>query len=47
MRRRRNTIEYAPSDAPKTSAADVEDDLPHARALIDMALRVLDEMSPW
>jgi hypothetical protein len=47
MRRRRNTIEYAPSDMPRTSAADVAEDLPKARALIELAAKVLDEMSPW
>ncbi|MBS2963319.1 hypothetical protein KGA66_09700 [Actinocrinis puniceicyclus] len=47
MRRRRNTIEYAPADTPRTTAQDVADDLPKARALIDLAATLLDEMSPW
>lgn len=47
MRRRRNTIEYAPSDMPRTTADDVADDLPKARALIELAAKVLDDMSPW
>lgn len=47
MRRRRNTIEYAPSDTPRTSVEDVSEDLPKARALIELAGRLLGEMSPW
>ena len=47
MRRRRNGVEYSSStQAPVTSDEVVEDTL-KAKAIIDLAGRVLDQMSPF
>lgn len=45
MRRRRNQAEYADLDSPEIEAQDVADDAPKVKAIIDLAARVLDEMS--
>lgn len=47
MRRLRNDAEYPPTDAPQLTSDDVIDDLDHAAALLDVAERVLDQMSPF
>lgn len=47
MRRLRNDAEYPPVDAPALTSTDVVDDLDNARALITVAERVLDQMSPF
>ena len=47
MRSRRNDAEYPPADAPEISAADVREDLAAAAEFIDIASRVLDDMSPF
>lgn len=47
MRRRRNSLEYPDFDAPTVSAADVTEDLERARAIVDLAGRTLDQMSPY
>ena len=47
MRRQRNDVEYPPSNAPVLTSADVGEDIPKAAALIDLAERVLDQMSPF
>jgi len=45
MRRQRNDAEYPARDVPALTAADVLEDMPKASAIIDLARRVLDEMS--
>lgn len=47
MRSRRNDAEYPPTDAPEISAGDVQEDQAAAAEFIDIATRVLDEMSPF
>lgn len=47
MRRRRNQAEYADLDSPAIEAQDVSNDAPKVKAIIDLAERVLDEMSPF
>jgi hypothetical protein len=47
MRRRRNQAEYADLDSPEIEAQDVANDAPKVKAIIDLAARVLDEMSPF
>jgi hypothetical protein len=47
MRRRRHDVEYPPADAPELVPEDVADDVPKVTALLELARRVLDEMSPF
>lgn len=47
MRRQRRQAEYPPSDAPELTAEDVTDDVPKVQALLVLAERVLDQMSPF
>ncbi len=47
MRRRRNQAEYADLDSPEIGAEDVANDAPKVKAIIELATRVLDEMSPF
>lgn len=47
MRRLRNDAEYPPSEGPELTSADVTDDLDKTAALIEMAERVLDQMSAF
>ena len=47
MRRQRRDAEYPHVDAPELSAADVREDVPKVQAILDLATRVLDEMSPF
>jgi hypothetical protein len=47
MRIRRHDAEYPPTDSPEITAADVREDQASAGSLIDIATRLLDEMSPW
>jgi len=47
MRRQRNEAECPPSNAPALTATDVREDIPKAAAIIDLAERVLDQMSPF
>jgi hypothetical protein len=47
MRIRRHDAEYPPTDAPEITADDVREDQKTAVALIDLATRLLDEMSPY
>jgi hypothetical protein len=47
MRRQRRDAEYPNVDAPELNAADVREDLPRVQAILDLATRVLDEMSPF
>lgn len=47
MRIRRNDAEYPPTDAPEITPEDVREDLASAQAIIDLAEKVLDQMSPF
>jgi len=47
MRRQRHQAEYPPADAPELTADDVREDIPKARAVVDLSERVLDQMSPF
>jgi HEPN domain len=47
MRTRRHDAEYPPTDAPEITASDVQEAQATAVSLIDLASRVLDEMSPF
>ncbi|HEY6495640.1 MAG TPA: hypothetical protein VIZ43_20365 [Trebonia sp.] len=47
MRIRRHDAEYPPTDSPEITPADVFEDQATAAGLIDIAARVLDEMSPF
>lgn len=47
MRTRRHDAEYPPIDSPEITSADVRDDQKTAEDLIELAARVLDEMSPY
>jgi hypothetical protein len=46
LRRRRNQVEYPSSSVPVVGADEVERDLPKVAQIIDLADRVLGEMSP-
>jgi hypothetical protein len=47
MRSRRKNAEYPPTDAPRLTAYDVKEDLTSSGEIIDLASRVLDQMSPF
>jgi len=47
MRRRRHDVEYPPTGAPELSPEDVTDGVPKVAALLDLAQRVLGEMSAY
>jgi hypothetical protein len=47
MRRRRNGLEYPDFEAPALTATAVEEDLRRAEAIVELAMRTLDEMSPY
>lgn len=47
MRRRRNDAEYPKNDAQPFEADDARRDQAKANAIVDLAERVLDEMSPF
>jgi len=47
MRARRHDAEYPPTDGPEISADDVQEARTTAGSLIDLAARLLDEMSPF
>ncbi|HTJ39239.1 MAG TPA: hypothetical protein VL738_38935 [Dactylosporangium sp.] len=46
LRRRRNQVEYPSAAAPSVSTEEVERDVPKVEQIIDVAARVLDQMSP-
>jgi hypothetical protein len=46
LRRRRNQVEYPSTAAPGVSAEEVERDVPKVEQIIDVAAKVLDQMSP-
>ena len=47
MRRRRNEAEYPIQDRPALTGEDVRRDLPKVQQIVELATRVLDEMSPY
>lgn len=47
IRTRRHDAEYPPTDSPEITPADVREDQATAESLIDIATRLLDEMSPF
>jgi hypothetical protein len=47
IRRQRRDAEYPHVNAPELDAADVREDVPKVQAILDLAARVLDEMSPF
>lgn len=47
MRTRRHDAEYPPTDSPEITADEVLEDRAAAESLISLAVRVLDEMSPF
>jgi hypothetical protein len=47
MRRQRHDAEYPPTDSPTLTPADIREDIPKAADIIDLAQRILDEMSPF
>jgi hypothetical protein len=47
MRRQRHSIEYPAMDAEPVLPEDVVDELPKAEAIIDLAGKILDQMSPF
>ncbi len=47
MRRRRNQAEYPLADQPRFQVEEVTRDLPKVRAIVDVAEKVLEQMSPW
>jgi len=46
LRRRRNQVEYPSNAAPEVSTEEVERDVPKVEQIIDVAAKVLDQMSP-
>lgn len=46
LRRRRNQVEYPSAGAPGINADEVARDVPKVEQIIDVAARVLDQMSP-
>jgi hypothetical protein len=47
IRRRRNQAEYPATDSPAFSPDEVARDLPKAREMVDVAVKLLDQMSPF
>lgn len=47
MRRRRNSLECPDFEAPSLTATEVLEDLTRAEAIVKLAGRVLDQMSPY
>jgi hypothetical protein len=47
MRIRRHDAEYPPTDSPEITPADVREDQKTAESLVDLAARLLDEMSAF
>ena len=45
LRRQRHDAEYPQFDAPELHPDDIRDDIPKIRAILDIAERVLDNMS--
>ena len=47
MRRRRNQAEYPAADQPTFTVDEVERDVPKVEAIVDLAVKVIDQMSPY
>lgn len=47
LRRQRNNTEYPRQDAPRLTTEDVTRDIPKTAGILDLALRVIDQMSPY
>lgn len=47
MRRQRRDAEYPRTDAPELEPEDVAEDVPKVEAILELADRVLDQMSPY
>ncbi|MGI5236961.1 HEPN domain-containing protein [Dactylosporangium sp. CA-139066] len=47
LRRRRNQLEYPSAAVPGISPEEVERDVPKVEQIIELAVRVLDQMSPF
>jgi hypothetical protein len=47
MRRQRHHAEYPPIDTPELEPDDIRDDIPKIRTVVDIAERVLDNMSVY
>lgn len=47
MRMRRNEAEYPPAEAPELTPDDVQEDEGKAKQIIELAARLLDQMSPF
>jgi len=47
MRRQRHDAEYPQIDTPELHPDDIRDDLPKIRAIVDIAERVVDNMSVY
>jgi hypothetical protein len=47
LRRQRNKVEYAPMEIPPLTPEVVENAIAKAEELLDLGLRVLDQMSPY
>lgn len=47
MRRRRNEAEYPRQDSPAVTADEAAGEVPKVQEIIDLAARVLDQMSPY
>ncbi len=47
MRRHRRDAEYPSGDAPELTSEDIQDDIPRAEDIVDIAEKILDQMSPF
>jgi hypothetical protein len=47
IRRRRNQAEYPAADSPTANPDEVDRDLPKVREMVDVAAKLLDQMSPF
>lgn len=47
LRRTRNDVEYPATDAEELTTDQVVEDLPKSAAIVELAVQVLDEMSPF
>jgi hypothetical protein len=47
LRRQRNKAEYPPQDAPSLTAEDATRDIPKVEDILDLAVRVVDQMNPY
>ena len=47
LRRQRNNAEYPRQDTPTLTTDDVTRDIPKIEDMVDLAVRVIDQMSPY